>query len=135
MIISKIFVCLATFSCWLISEFTTGSLTTSSATATKSKDIEFLGEATFPTGNQFKSTEVGGLSGITYNQSKDVYYSISDDRSNKAPARFYTLKIDLSGGNLKKVDVVNVTTLDTQLEIVDAGLQVIQILQRKIGKY
>lgn len=111
MIISKVFVCLATFSCWLISEFTTGSLTTSSATATKSKDIEFLGQATLPTGTQFKGTEVGGLSGITYDSRKNVYYSISDDRSQKAPARFYTLKIDLSAGKLKKVDIVNVTTL------------------------
>lgn len=111
MIISKVFVCLATFSCWLISEFTTGSLTTSSATVTKSKDIEFLGQATLPTGTQFKGTEVGGLSGITYDSRKNVYYSISDDRSQKAPARFYTLKIDLGGGSLKKVDVVNVTTL------------------------
>ena len=111
MIISKIFVCLATFSCWLISEFTTGSLTTSSATATKSKDIEFLGEVTFPTKTTFKRTEVGGLSGITYDSRKNVYYSISDDRSQKSPARFCTLKIALSAGSLKKVDVVNVTTL------------------------
>ncbi len=99
---------LATVSLWLVANTT---LTTALATDAKSKDIEFLGEATFPTGTQFKGTEVGGLSGITYAQSKNVYYSISDDRSNKAPARFYTLKIDLSGGTLKKVDIVNVTTL------------------------
>lgn len=111
MIIRKFFVCLATFSLWLISEFTIGTLTTSLVTATKSKDIEFLGEVTFPTKTTFKGTELGGLSGITYDARKNVYYSISDDRSQKAPARFYTLKIDLSGGSLKKVDVVNVTTL------------------------
>lgn len=111
MIIPKVFVCLATFSLWLISEFATGALTTSSATVTKSKDIEFLGEVTFPTKTTFKRTEVGGLSGITYDSRKNVYYTISDDRSQKAPARFYTLKIELGGGSLKKVDVVNVTTL------------------------
>ena len=111
MIIPKVFVCLATFSLWLISEFATGALTTSSATVTKSKDIEFLGEVTFPTKTTFKRTEVGGLSGITYDSRKNVYYSISDDLRQKAPARFYTLKIDLSAGSLKKVDVVNVTTL------------------------
>ena len=102
---------LATVSLWLLVNNTTITLTTPSAKDATSKDIEFLGEATFPTGTQFKGTEVGGLSGITYDQSKNVYYSISDDRSNKAPARFYTMKIDLSGGTLKKVDVVNVTTL------------------------
>lgn len=99
---------LATVSLWLLAN-TTVTLSLP-ATATKSK-IEFLGQATFPTGTQFKGTEVGGLSGITYDRTKNVYYSISDDRSNKAPARFYTLKIDLSGNSLKKVDVVNVTTL------------------------
>lgn len=99
---------LVTVSLWLLVDtMVTLSLP---ATITKSK-IEFLGEATFPTNTQFKGTELGGLSGITYNQYKNVYYSISDDRSNKAPARFYTLKIDLSRGSLKKVDVVNVTTL------------------------
>ena len=110
MIITKVFACLATFSLWLITEFTTVSLTPA-ATPTSSKDIEFLGQATLATGTQFKGTEVGGLSGITYDSRKNVYYSISDDRSQKAPARFYTLKIDLSAGSLKKVDVVNVTTL------------------------
>ncbi len=29
-------------------------------------DIDFLGEATFPTGLIFESTQVGGLSGLTY---------------------------------------------------------------------
>jgi len=110
MCFTKVFACLATFPLWLITEFTTVSLTPS-ATPTNSKDIEFLGQATLPTGTQFKGTEVGGLSGITYDSRKNVYYSISDDRSQKAPARFYTLKIDLSAGSLKKVDVVNVTTL------------------------
>jgi 3-phytase len=102
---------LATVSLWLLVNNITVTQMTPLAKPANSKDIEFLGEAIFPTGTQFKGTEVGGLSGITYNQSKNVYYSISDDRSNKAPARFYTLKIDLSGGTLKKVDVVNVTTL------------------------
>lgn len=107
---TKVFPPLATFSLWLITEFIAVSLTPST-TPTNSEDIKFLGQATLPTGTKFKGTEVGGLSGITYDSRKNVYYSISDDRSQKAPARFYTLKIDLSGGSLKKVDVVNVTTL------------------------
>ena len=57
--------------------------------------ITFLTEVTFPTGLKFKETEIGGLSGITYNPEKQKYYAISDDRSSKAPARFYTLKINL----------------------------------------
>ncbi|WP_017655140.1 esterase-like activity of phytase family protein [Fortiea contorta] len=75
--------------------------------------IEFIGQATFPTGLSFQKTQLGGLSGITYDAKNNLYYAISDDRSEKAPARFYTLKIDLSKGTLKDSDVVpvGVTTL------------------------
>lgn len=74
--------------------------------------VNFLGEATLPTGFSFQGTELGGLSGITYNPNKNVYYAISDDRSEKAPARFYTLKIDLSQGlHEGSVTPLNVTTL------------------------
>lgn len=76
-------------------------------------DVEFLGEVRFDTGFTFNGTEVGGLSGITYDPFKNVYYSISDDRSENDPARFYTLSIDISDGNLQKGDVTfqDVTTL------------------------
>ncbi|WP_019487287.1 MULTISPECIES: esterase-like activity of phytase family protein [Kamptonema] len=75
--------------------------------------VDSIGEATFSTGLKFQNTELGGLSGITYDASKQVYYAISDDRSQKAAARFYTLKIDLSSGKLKpeRVKFVGVTTL------------------------
>lgn len=76
-------------------------------------DIEFIGQAVLPTKLYFQKTQLGGLSGITYDAKKDLYYAISDDRSEKAPARFYTLKIDLSKGSLKDGDVVpvGVTTI------------------------
>ena len=67
--------------------------------------VEFLGQVTLPTGTIFQNTELGGLSGITYDASQQLYYSISDDRSEKNPARFYTLKIDLSDGKLNNGDV------------------------------
>lgn len=68
-------------------------------------EVEFLGQTTFPTGLTFAETEVGGLSGIVYDADKQLYYSISDDRSEINPARFYTLSIDLSDGNLNDGDV------------------------------
>ncbi len=77
-------------------------------------NIDFLGQATFPTGSvTVEGTQVGGLSGITYDPAKDVYYSISDDRSQINPARFYTLDIDLSKGQLSNQSVTfsDVTTL------------------------
>lgn len=36
---------------------------------------------------------IGGLSGIAYDRPRDRLYVVSDDRSNFAPARFYTLKL------------------------------------------
>ena len=75
--------------------------------------IDFIGQATLPNNLTFQKTLVGGLSGITYDAKKDLYYAISDDRGQKAPARFYTLKIDLSKGKLTNggVVTVGVTTL------------------------
>ncbi|MBG1262319.1 esterase-like activity of phytase family protein [Nostoc commune] len=75
--------------------------------------IEFIGEATLAKGLNLQKTQVGGLSGITYDAKKNFYYAISDDRGQKANARFYTLKIDLSKGSLQQGGVVpvNVTTL------------------------
>jgi myo-inositol-hexaphosphate 3-phosphohydrolase len=75
--------------------------------------LEFLGEVTFPTGEQFDGTEVGGLSGLTFDPGRGVYYAISDDRSQIDPARFYTLQIDVADGDLVAGDVAftDVTTL------------------------
>ena len=78
--------------------------------------IDFMGQANLPTGLLYNNTEVGGLSGITYNPEQQVYYAISDDSSNKNKARFYTLKIDLSSGSLPEtgVSVIGVTQLLTE---------------------
>lgn len=75
--------------------------------------FELIGEAAFPTGYRFQDTEVGGLSGITYDPKMNRYHAVSDDRSRTNPARFYTLTIDLQDGRLDPGDVVftQVTTL------------------------
>lgn len=78
-------------------------------------NLEFLGQYELPKLN-FKDTPVGGLSGLTYDRQLDRFYAISDDRSNFAPARFYTLKLSLNKTNpnkvtIDKVEVENVTFL------------------------
>jgi hypothetical protein len=76
--------------------------------------INFIGQATFATGSVIvNGTQVGGLSGITYDPANNRYYSISDDRSQINPARFYTLNIDLSAGTLSNANVTfpSVTTI------------------------
>jgi len=67
--------------------------------------VDFLGEVTFPTSLTFENTQVGGLSGIAYDAANDIYYSIADDRSQFNPARFYSLSIDLSDGELQDGDI------------------------------
>ena len=59
--------------------------------------LQFLGQAIIPTGTTFAGTTVGGLSSITYDPGRNVYYALSDDPSQFNPARFYTLGIDLGG--------------------------------------
>ncbi|MFB2880833.1 esterase-like activity of phytase family protein [Floridanema aerugineum] len=75
--------------------------------------LEFLGEYQLPK-MKFQDTTVGGLSGITYDRQRDRFYAISDDRSNLAPARFYTLKLDINNSKLQNVKIENVTFLKTK---------------------
>ncbi|MGL5872665.1 MAG: esterase-like activity of phytase family protein, partial [Xenococcaceae cyanobacterium] len=78
--------------------------------------IDFIGQVTLPTDLNFNNTEVGGLSGISYDSNTNTYYAISDDRSENNPARFYRLNIGIDDGKLDANDVnfTNVTTLLNQ---------------------
>jgi len=78
-----------------------------------SVDLQFRGQAIVPTGTSFQGTTVGGLSSITYDSRRDVFYAISDDASQFQPARFYTLGLGLRDGRLTDGDVrfTGVTTL------------------------
>jgi hypothetical protein len=75
--------------------------------------LQFLGQAIVPTGTTFAGTTIGGLSSITYDSARGVFYSLSDDQSQFNPARFYTLRIGLADGHLDNgdVQVTGVTTL------------------------
>lgn len=52
---------------------------------------------------RFKETTVGGLSGIDYDASSNSFYTISDDRSDRQPARYYRFNVSWSA---KKIDTV-----------------------------
>ncbi len=75
--------------------------------------LEFAGEAIVPSAFAFAGTTVGGLSGIAYDEARNVFYGLSDDPSQFQPARFYTLGVDISDGRLETGDVrfFDVTTL------------------------
>ena len=77
--------------------------------------LDFAGEATLPAGLVHDGTVVGGLSSLTYDADRGVYYALSDAQPNlgQGPFRFYTLDIDVSDGDLGPGDVtvLEVTTL------------------------
>lgn len=82
------------------------------------RSIKFLSEYAVPYNYQFKSTTVGGLSGIDYDFKNKVFHMICDDRSEINPARFYTAKIDIKNN---KIDTVVFTSLT--------------FLKNKVGNY
>lgn len=69
--------------------------------------LSYLGTYEIATGFMENDVEVGGLSGIDFDPSTGRYIAISDDRSEKAPARFYDLDIDVDATSLKGVKVVD----------------------------
>ncbi|MGI0489010.1 esterase-like activity of phytase family protein [Pantanalinema rosaneae CENA516] len=65
---------------------------------------------------EFQGTTVGGLSAITYDRARNRLYALSDDRSEFAPARFYTLNLaldstDISAPKIKQATIEAVTTI------------------------
>ena len=58
---------------------------------------------TVPHNFRFQETTVGGLSGIDYDASTNTFYTISDDRSDLQPARYYRFHVSFTD---KKIDTV-----------------------------
>ncbi|MEA5469881.1 esterase-like activity of phytase family protein [Spirulina sp. 06S082] len=69
--------------------------------------LEFVGEVQLPK-MEYKGTRVGGLSGITYDRDRNIFYALSDDRHN---ARFYTLNLTFSAEKSPRIEIKNVTFL------------------------
>ena len=73
-------------------------------------DVRVLGVATLPNDLMVGETLVGGLSGIDYDAATDRYYVISDDRSDNAPARFYTASVPVSEQGIGAVTIDGATS-------------------------
>jgi len=69
--------------------------------------LKFLSEYVVPYNKDFENTVVGGLSGIDYDPQKKVYYMVSDDRSERNPARFYEAEISISKNKIDDVIFLN----------------------------
>jgi hypothetical protein len=79
--------------------------------------LELIGAYTIPTEEwTFEAVPVGGLSGLAYDRTKDVYYAVSDDRGETGPAgRFYTLRVALAERGIEAIQVLATTLLDSDL--------------------
>ncbi|MCB4920634.1 esterase-like activity of phytase family protein [Brucella intermedia] len=82
-----------------------------SAVAQELPKPELIGAFTLPTGLKIGGVEFGGISGLDYDPRADVYYAISDDRSENAPARFYKLKLAIDGSGVQSLDILETVTL------------------------
>lgn len=56
--------------------------------------------------------QFGGISGMDYDPMRGVWYLLSDDRSEFAPARFYTAMIPVDESGIGPVDVTGVVTIE-----------------------
>jgi hypothetical protein len=72
--------------------------------------VELLGFADGLDKARFDDTDVGGLSALTYDAPRGVYYALTDNQGD-TPARFYTLRLPLDGDKLGTPIVEAVTTL------------------------
>ena len=57
--------------------------------------LQLLDDINFQAGKIFDGTRFNGLSGIAYDENLDLYYIISDDRSEYDQARLYLTEIDI----------------------------------------
>ena len=73
--------------------------------------LEYLGQARLAQHTVFEGTVVGGLSGISYDAGRDCFDVISDDRSAAGPARFYTVRLELSERGVGGVHISGVHPL------------------------
>ena len=73
--------------------------------------LKFISEYDIPYNLVYKGTTVGGLSGIDYNAQQNNYYLISDDRSDRNPARFYTASVFFGAKGIDSLQFTGVTNM------------------------
>lgn len=70
----------------------------------------YLGSTEGLDGASFEGTEVGGLSALAYDPRRDLYYALVDRRDGE-PARYYSVRLPLQGGELGEPEIFDVTVL------------------------
>lgn len=94
---------------WLLTTLILAVCTTTQAKTVKhnTPELLFLGENEIKTGTLFNDVQIGGLSGIYYDKTADLYYAISDSRNTtqEGLARVYTLKIAATEKGIEQLAV------------------------------
>ncbi|HEY8357675.1 MAG TPA: esterase-like activity of phytase family protein [Ramlibacter sp.] len=72
--------------------------------------LRLLAESTLPHRMRFQGTTVGGLSALDFDPASGTWFALSDDRSELQPARFYTLRLDVTDPALR-IELLSVVTL------------------------
>jgi hypothetical protein len=85
--------------------------------------LRLLGSATLAQQPEGMLRHWGGISGIDRDAATGVWYLLSDDRSARAPARFYTATIDLDASGIHSIRVTGVVPLKQADGSVFPGLQ------------
>lgn len=73
--------------------------------------MQYLGQWQLPHEAFTSGTRIGGLSGISYDAQRGVYYTISDDKSAFGKVRFYTVRLALSSNGVDDVQFVSTQPL------------------------
>ena len=76
--------------------------------------LNFINSIEIPYNQDFKNTKIGGLSGIDYDKKQNLYYLISDERSQQNLSRFYTAKILLNNDRLEAINFQDSNTLKNE---------------------
>lgn len=82
--------------------------------ALSAEKLRLIGDQNFATGEKFKETEIGGLSGLAYDAKKNRILAISDDRSATNDARFYEFdfKLNEKSFSISVADVLTIKNKD-----------------------
>ena len=97
---------LLTLCCVLLAGCAPTSTTETATASAAGAPLAYLGQIRLPPAMVFDGTVVGGLSAISYDPVRDLYYVISDDRSANGPARFYEIRLSLSPTGIDDVAIV-----------------------------
>lgn len=73
--------------------------------------LRYVDSYVIPFNLKYKNTTVGGLSGIDYDAKSGLFYLVSDDRSDKNPARFYTARIFISQKGIDSFTFIGVENM------------------------